>query len=182
MDIRRKTMIEKYAYPGDIRKGNDNTLYFKQSKLYTLNLINGSESLLLDSGKSMFVNKLDEEMKTGDAKFAEYEIVATQKIGDGVKPKYKRVKAFNVVTRKDGAGKYLKVACDRIEAVNNGEKILFEKGDILNLQTKEDMLERSAYLFETGVIDEALYQERVERAEKMPDYVVANIYGKGKVL
>lgn len=154
---------------GAIQKSRAGDPYYKNSFFNDMNIVVGQDSITLEKNGALFINEEDV-------------VLSAKTLGVELKSKERTLTILNLVERKEGGGKYLKVCADRLEVLNDGKKIVFEKGDILNLESKEKRLEDLAYYLENGYITEDVYEERVAKVEKTPDFVLANVVGKGKVL
>lgn len=159
---------KKKVILGAIQNSKAGDPYYKNSFFNDLIITSGKDVITLEKNSALFINEDD--------------IVLNPKtLGVELKSKEKTLVVLNLVKKQDG-GKYLKVCADRLEIVNDGTKVLFEKGDILNLESKEKRLEDLAYYLENGYITEDVYEERVAKVEKMPEFVLANVVGKGTVI
>lgn len=83
---------------------------------------------------------------------------------------YKRLNVGSICKRKDGNGKHIKISND----------VTLKKGDYLNVESKAEQLASLNEAAANGKISEANAEKARERLEKMPDWVVAEVYQLSK--
>lgn len=79
--------------------------------------------------------------------------------------KSKRRVVGSICKAKDGGRKYIKVS----------EDFSMSKGQFINIVSKSDRLELAERLLSEGKISEEIAQKMVERANKIPDFVLAEL-------
>ncbi len=170
------------AYFGQILTSKSDNKYYRQSNLEGFVAISGNEEIEIAPSGALNINDLS-KVDQGDDKFNVAAIEFNEKLGEDEmgKAKYKSVRIFNVLEKKDGtlAGK---VACDQIIAFREGKKIKFSKGDWINVTSKEDRLELAKLYLEKGYYDEETYTAKVEKIQRTPDFVKFNLSGKGELV
>lgn len=170
------------AYLGQVLKSQSENKYYRQSNIEGLLAISGNEEIEVVPSQALSVKDLD-DVSNGQDKFNVagidfYEAEQGDKMGQ---PTYRTIRIFNVIERKDGK-LAAKVACDQLIAFRDGKKIKFNKGDYLNLETKEDKLQGAKYLLDNGYYDQEKYDEKVAKINKQPDFVLFNLTGKGELV
>ena len=173
---------KEIVYFGQVLLSKANKPYYRQSNLEGFMATTDQGELEISPSEALAVRDLS-DIDDGADKFVSKGISFNEKIGedDMGKPQYKSVRLFNIVEKKDGS-KAGKVACDQIIAFRDGKKIKFVKGDWVNLTTKEDRLERAAIYKEKGYYSDEEYADRVAKIERTPDFVLANLSGKGELV
>lgn len=162
-----------YVRVGQVLISQKKSKYYRQSNLEGLEATVDGANYSIEPNSSLFINDLTTSEKPED-KFVDAGVM--YKMGT-----QKAVRIFNIVTKKDGDFA-VKVACDQIIAYRDGQKVKFSKGDWLNFETKEKSLEKLERNLKMGYIDDEEFERRVERLNKRPDFVHANIVGKGELV
>lgn len=80
----------------------------------------------------------------------------------------KRVNIGSIAKTKDGKGQYLKVASDLT--------LKLKKGQYINMDSPKKQLEGVKKAFEEGKMSEETFEKAVERINKIPDWVLADVY------
>lgn len=87
-------------------------------------------------------------------------------------------KLFNIQSVKSSDRVCGRITPDIVELSYNGSNAVLEKMDYINVRTTEEQIEDLKKQLELGNMDEELFESRLERLQKIPDFVFAHVHAR----
>lgn len=88
----------------------------------------------------------------------------------------------DILNRRDGSGKYMKLKVDQAVLVDSGDKVLFKKDGFINIASKSDEIKRIDYLLSESKMKQETYDTVRKSIDDTPDFVLFRCDGKGQVI
>lgn len=88
----------------------------------------------------------------------------------------------DILTRRDGSGRYLKLKLDEIIVRNNGRSVKFKKDACLNVSTRQQQIDSANYLLSNNRMSEETHEKVMSDINNTPEFIVAKVTGKGELV